>query len=133
MGRPARHHDGRFGRRAEPDGAALAGRLDRMRLPAQRNALARREGHPFGAAADPFEDPRLLRRRKGQRRPLRHVLRQGQDDPVAGSVDAQDHPPGIGTTTEGDGQPFALYDKLTVSGLARVALHGVRNISSPHI
>jgi hypothetical protein len=28
---------------------------------------------------------------------------------------------------------LALYEKLTVSGLAQVALHGVRNISFPHI
>ena len=60
-------------------------------------------------------------------------MRLGQDDPEAGSVNPQDDTTGIGATTEGDGQAFAFYDKLTVSGLAQVALHGVRNISSPNI
>jgi hypothetical protein len=60
-------------------------------------------------------------------------MRQSQDDPEPGPVDPQDDTTGIGATTEDDGQPFAFYEKLTVSVLAQVALHGVRNISSPNI
>ncbi len=70
MRRPARHQDGRLGCRAEPHCAAPAGRLDPMAAAAQRNALTGREAHPLGTAGDAIEDPCLLRRREGQRRPL---------------------------------------------------------------